>query len=330
VRSERGAPAGHCDSRGIIDANLAAMQKMIYALLLAAACATPGSDARPSASSGRISTDAVTALVKGDYAGALAIAERGLSAHPGDPWLLYDRGAAQAGLGLIEQSLETLRQAEQRFTDPHDRPLAAYRRALALEFAGRCAEASTELSRYAALVRNENPTLAEDAMAHLKFCFAPTAQQVAEREEAAVLRTAASNEKARRAEELSTESVQALVVGDYHAALAKADAGLELVPGDPWLIYNKGTALAGLEQIDEALTMLRQAERLFSESNIHGRSVAIYRRAMALEVAGRCAEESAELTRYANIAKPTEPDFIQHALAHVKFCKLANPNKSIY
>jgi tetratricopeptide (TPR) repeat protein len=312
---------------GTANAVAGSMKKTtIFSLILATACATPGSNTRSSPRAGRSSTEAVNALVRGDYAGALATAERGLAAHPTDPWLLYDKGAAQAGLGHLDQALETLREAEKRFTDPHDRSLAAYRRALALEFAGRCAESSTEFSRYAALVHNENPALADDALAHLKFCVPPTPQQVAERQEAEALKLAASNERVRHAEALSTESVQALVSGDYGTALTKAAAGLEVLADDPWLLYNKGTALAGLDRTEEALTTLRQAERLFSETNVHGRSVAIYRRAMALEVAGRCDEESAELQRYAEIAKPNEADFVPHALAHVKFCKLANAN----
>jgi tetratricopeptide (TPR) repeat protein len=302
------------------------MRNFICILVFATACATSGSDTRPSPNTGRSASDAGNALVKGDYAGALAIADRALASHPRDPWLLYNKGAAQAGLGRLEQALETLREAEQRFTTPHEQSLAAYRRALALEFAGRCAEASTELSHYAAIVGNADPSLAKDALAHLSFCIPPTAQQVAERQDAEALKLAASNEKVRQAEELSSDSVRALASGNYGAALAKAEAGLAIVPDDPWLLYNKGTSLAGLERTDEALSTLRQAERLFSESNIHGRSVTIYRRAMALELAGRCEEESAELQRYAQVAKPAETDFVAHAMAHVKFCKLASAN----
>ncbi len=307
------------------------MRTIMYALLFATACATSGSDARPTPSAGQASTASVKALIAGDYAGALALARSGLVSSPGDPWLLYDEGVAQAGLGQLDQALQTLRHAEQQFTDPHDRSLAAYRRALALEFAGRCAEASTEFSRYASTQRSENPTLAEDAEAHLEFCVPPTLQQVAERQEGEALKLAASNDKVLEAERLSTQSVQALAVGDYRAALGRAEAGLQIVPDDPWLLYNKGTALAELHRTDEALTTLRHAEGLFSESNLHGRSAVIYRQAIALEVAGRCEEEAAQLKRYAELAQPQQKDFVQHALAHVKFCKLANANyKALY
>ncbi len=78
--------------------------------------------------------------------------------------------------------------------------------------------------------------------------------------------------------------------------------------------------------------MLRKAERLFSDANIHARSVAIYRRAIALEMAGRCEEERAELNHYAELARPAQPDFVEHTVAHVKFCKTANARRerSIY
>lgn len=300
------------------------MRKLGYVLLFATACAASGPDARNAPSAQRYASGAATALIHGDYAWALDTAERGLVAHPGDPWLLYDKGAAQAGMGRLDWALETLREAEQRFATPHERSLAVYRRAIALELAGRCAEASTDLSRYAALVGRDQPTLADDALAHLKFCVPPTPQQVAERQDREALELAAANDKLHRAEELSSFSVRALAAGNYDMALAKAEAGLAIAPDDPWLLYNKGTALAGLERTDESLATLRRAERLFSSSNVHGRSVAIYRRAMALEVAGRCEEEADELQRYAQLARPADPEFVPHALAHVKLCKLAN------
>ena len=297
---------------------------IFFVVLLATACATSGPQARSSAKAAPSASDAAQALVAGDYARALDLADRGLAAHPDDPWLLYNRGAALAGLGHVEGALETLRAAEQRFATPHERSLAAYRRALLLELSGRCAEASTELSTYAALVAVNEPDLARDALAHLAFCVPPTPEEVAERQDADMLKLAAPAAEVRRAEALSSDAVRALTHGDYQAALAAAEAALAVVPDDPWALYNEGTALAGLQRTDEALHALRQAERLFSESNTHGRSVAIYRRAMALEVAGRCEEEATELQRYAQLTHAADPAFAAHAMAHVKWCKLAN------
>ena len=126
------------------------------------------------------------------------------------------------------------------------------------------------------------------------------------------------------AERYASDAAKALIHGDYAWALDTAERGLVAHPGDPWLLYDQGAALAGLGRTDESLAALRRAERLFPAANIHGRSVAIYRRAMALEVAGRCEEEADELQRYAQLAKPADPDFVLHALAHVRLCKLAN------
>jgi tetratricopeptide (TPR) repeat protein len=305
------------------------MRNLGFVIVFATACATPGASTRSSMSAERASTESVNATIRGDYAAALVAADRGLAAHRDDPWLLYDRGVALAGLGHLDESLATLRHAEERFTTPHDRSLAAYRRALTLEFAGRCAEASTELSHYAALVGDAEPALASDALAHLRFCVTPTAEQVAERDETGRLRVAQIDAQRLAAEQASTAAVESLVKGDYQAALGHAQTGLQAAANDPWLLYNKGTALAGLERIDEALATLRQAEALFAPSNVHGRSVATYRRAIALEIAGRCEEERAELDHYASLVGGTEPALAQHAAAHLRFCKLANAHPAM-
>lgn len=300
------------------------MRNLSLAVLFATACATPGGSTRSSVGAERASTASVDAMIRGDYAGALTAADRGLAGHPDDPWLLYDRGVALAGLGHLDDSLATLRRAEQRFSSPHDRSLAAYRRALTLEFAGRCAEASTEFSHYAALVGGAEPTLAADAMAHLRFCVPPTEEELAVRSETERLQAAQPDPQRLAAERASTAAVEALSKGDYQGALAQAESGLLAAPNDPWLLYNKGTALAGLERLDEALVTLRRAEALFAPANIHGRSVATYRRAIALEIAGRCEEERTELDHYAALVGPTQPALAQHSAAHLRFCKLAN------
>lgn len=63
---------------------------------------------------------------------------------------------------------------------------------------------------------------------------------------------------------------------------------------------------------------------VFSEANIHGRSVAAYRRAMALAIAGRCDEEKAEPDHFAPLTKPADVDFVRHERTHLRLCKLAN------
>jgi tetratricopeptide (TPR) repeat protein len=304
------------------------MRHLTLTAMLLTACATPAGTIRSSSTASQASTNAVEAVVRGDYAAALADTDRGLSRDHGNSWLLYNRGIALAGLGRTDESLQTLRAAERSFADAHDRGLAVYRRGLVLEGAGRCAEAATEYSRYAALVRANEPQLAGDAMAQPTFCVAPTAQQEAERDEAARLRLAASDTTVRKAEELSTAAGRALSVGDYAAALARADEGLALIPADPWLLYDKGAALADLERPDEALPLLHQAEQEFATTDVHGRSVASYRRALALEAAGRCNEERDELQHYASLVRPTQPHAAQQALTHLKYCRIATSGRT--
>src|SRR5690242_14171980 len=58
------------------------------------------------------STPAAEALTKGDHQTALKVAEAGLTKKPNDFFLLYAKGSAQAGLGLVDDALSTLRKAE--------------------------------------------------------------------------------------------------------------------------------------------------------------------------------------------------------------------------
>jgi tetratricopeptide (TPR) repeat protein len=230
--------------------------------------------------------------VRGDYPGALSRADQGLARHPDEPWLLYDRGASIAQLARTDEALAVLARAEARFPREHERSLAVYRRVLTLERAGRCAEAA------AASVA---PVYAGD-------CFPPTAAQAAERRETQRLRHAAADENATRAAVASTGAVNALVAGDYPRALELVDAGLAAEPDDPWLQYDKGSALIGLARVDEALATLRAAERSFPIGDLHGRSVATYRRKLALEVTGRCDEARSELQHYAALLRTSAPD----------------------
>jgi hypothetical protein len=74
-----------------------------------------------------------------------------------------------------------------------------------------------------------------------------------------------------------------------------------------------------------ALESLTGAEDAFFASDIHGRSVAAYRRALALEGAGRCEEAAYEFKHYAELVQPAEPLMAEHALAYLQFCVAAAP-----
>ena len=303
------------------------MRHAIVAVISFSACATSGS-ANPTSSG--ISTQATEEMARGDYAAALATADHGLVKHRSDAWLLYERGAALADLGRTDEAVRALDAAERHFGDAHDRSLAVYRRALALERAGDCAAAATQLARYADLIRPENPGLAADALTHVSSCVAPTPQQLAEREESAHQKETMNDATLHEALASSTEAGRALVRGDYATALARANDGLEVAPEHPWLLYDRGAALAGLGRTDEALAPLRDAEQRFAAADVHGRAVATYRRALALEVDGRCQEEQAELEHYAALTGTPPAQLARLEKRHINACRLAHAGRTTF
>jgi tetratricopeptide (TPR) repeat protein len=127
----------------------------------------------------RFATSSADALRRFDYSLALRAAQDGLKLRPSDPWLLYDEGVALAGLGQTDESVATLRQSEDAFdrTDLYGRSVAAYRAGLALEMAGRCAEAKRHYEHYAALVQPRNRQFASDALRHAKACIPASERQ---------------------------------------------------------------------------------------------------------------------------------------------------------
>jgi tetratricopeptide (TPR) repeat protein len=301
-------------------------KSLLSAILLSTSCAT---SAWTQQADSRAATDAERALFAGDYSKALELAERGLEEHPSEPWLLYDRGTALAAVGRLEDALDTLRAAEAAFParETYGRAAAIYRRALALEIAGRCAEASTELSHYAAVERPRDPSLAEEARSHLRYCFPGTElQERLHREKVALDKTWEDPMRA-DVEDASTRAVFALTRGDYAKAKQHTLEGLTLAPDDPWLNYNHGVALAGEGRTDEALRFLHQAERHFAPNNVHGRGVTVYRRALLFEATGQCELAAAEYRRFASLSG--EPEAETHAAAHVKFCRAAASRGSL-
>jgi tetratricopeptide (TPR) repeat protein len=93
----------------------------------------------------------------------------------------------------------------------------------------------------------------------------------------------------------------ALVVGDYELALREADAGLVVSHDSAWLHYDRGVALVGVGRTDDGLAELRDAERLFPGD--HEKSLAVYRRIIALREAGRCQQAAKEVAAYLAIVK---------------------------
>jgi tetratricopeptide (TPR) repeat protein len=142
---------------------------MIFAFAALALCgATQNDELRAE----RYATASADALRRFDYPLALRASQDGLKIAPYDAWLLYDEGAALAGLGHTDEAVQALNRAEQEFGDDvHGRATAVYRAGLAYEMAGRCAEAKHEFHRYAAIERRENVQLADDAIRHARMCI---------------------------------------------------------------------------------------------------------------------------------------------------------------
>jgi tetratricopeptide (TPR) repeat protein len=145
------------------------MRNTTFALAALALCAAaPNDDLRAE----RYATASADALRRSDYPLALSAAQDGLKIAPNDGWLLYDQGAALAGLGHTDEAVRSLADAERAFHDnPYGRSTAVYRAALAYEMAGRCIEAKREFQRYAVIERGQNAMLADDAVRHASMCL---------------------------------------------------------------------------------------------------------------------------------------------------------------
>jgi tetratricopeptide (TPR) repeat protein len=126
-------------------------------------------DAQPVAG-GPAMSRVVTALIAGDHEGALRLSERVSPAGRASGWFDYNRGAALAGLGRTDESVEAFAAAERRFQgDERARASAVYGRARALEAAGRCDEAEGVYLEYADVVGREGPA-GETALAVAAEC----------------------------------------------------------------------------------------------------------------------------------------------------------------
>jgi predicted Zn-dependent protease len=102
----------------------------------------------------------------------------------------------------------------------------------------------------------------------------------------------------------STTVTTEIIAGHYVAAVFAADNGLAREPGNPWLHYNRATALGHLLRTDEAIAAFDRADALFnSEANVWGRSISMYGKARAFDEANRCADASRAYENYAAFAR---------------------------
>ncbi len=120
-------------------------------------------------------------------------------------------------------------------------------------------------------------------------------------------------------EQPSTQVANALIAGHYARAVQLADGFLRANGNDPWLHYNRATALGMLALPDQAASEFRTAERLFG-ANTWGRSIAIYGRARAYDQAARCSESLQGYQEYAAFVRPFDVSSADAAMAYGTDC----------
>jgi tetratricopeptide (TPR) repeat protein len=117
----------------------------------------------------------------------------------------------------------------------------------------------------------------------------------------------------------------ALARGDNAEALRLADDALTRSPSDPWLHYARGSALVELGRLEDGFTALRKAEQLFPGA--HEKSLAIYRRAITLDLALRCADARREFAAYEAVIRDTEPLSVKLATRLTEACVNERPTR---
>ena len=124
---------------------------------------------------------------------------------------------------------------------------------------------------------------------------------------------------------LTTRAAVADMQGNPEQARELANQAIRANPRDPWPYYNKGMALAQLGETDGALAALFAAEQHFAQTDRWGRSVAIYGRAHALKMAGRCAEARPVYEEYAAFVGKDDPQGAAIARRYAADCRTAAP-----
>ena len=118
----------------------------------------------------------------------------------------------------------------------------------------------------------------------------------------------------------TTQSVQAEVAGDHAKGLSMAEEAIKADPKDPWGHYDRADALNATRETDQAVPAFRQAEQLFPENDIWGRSVAIWGQANAYNQAGRCQEAAPIYERYAVYVEKVDPEAAALARQYAIHC----------
>jgi tetratricopeptide (TPR) repeat protein len=194
------------------------------------------------------------------------------------------------------------RQAESLFAgqDRWGKSISIYGRARALNDIGRCDEAKAAYKEYAGYVGSFDPPAANLALIYANDCRVPEAPI---------------------GDLAMTELTQAIVLGRYEAALSQADRVTGPAKESGWVDYNRAVALANLGRTNEAVTSYRLAENRFVPWDWFGRSIAIYGRARALDMANRCKEAKVAYTEYANLVRPRRTEDADAALVRADACQ---------
>ena len=115
--------------------------------------------------SSRLTTDATRALIRGDFRGAISLADRAVRFDPRNAWAYYVKGEALVGVGEGREGVVALGEAIARY-QPQDlwgRSVALWGRARALEMIGQCEQARRAFDAYEALVQRRSPRNADQA-----------------------------------------------------------------------------------------------------------------------------------------------------------------------
>ncbi len=242
------------------------------------------------ATSYRDSEASAQAITTGAYPRALTLADQALAASPNNAWAHYDRAVALHHLGQIDESVKAYDEAERRFVATKDvvgRGLAVYGRAHTLAAAGRCTDANAAYAEYASLVQKSDPKGADMAREYARSCKAG---------ETII------------GDPVMTKVNGAILARDYPQALELANQAGGAAKKSGWVDYNRAIALDGLDRTDDAVSSFRAAEARFAEANDrHGREVAVYGRARALDRAKRCAEAHQAYEEYSAIVRSADP-----------------------
>jgi Flp pilus assembly protein TadD len=111
----------------------------------------------------KTASDAAESLVKGDFNGAMSLADRALAVDGKDPWAHYVRAESLVRLGKHDFP------AEERWS----KSIALWGRANAFYQLGRCEEAKTAFTEYIGFVKSDDRPAADLAQTRIDGCRPP-------------------------------------------------------------------------------------------------------------------------------------------------------------